>query len=241
MRTRRYHFGDRPSRTLLPFLRISPERRMVERENFPSRMSLSLVLRAKRRLFRETETPTTTFSLYSLSRFRFDRGEKTTRRVFILESFRARVFKFVDRWENSIPKSFALCLCPVLLSRPKDARKTSPASTRALSTVSQCPRISPNRVLASVKRERNDPKFVRKLLLFFPLPLFLQLSAHNFHRGWRERNDDALRDPSFRTQHTPGEDDDGEDEERRELYERVLLSFRLKMCCLLCVMTSNKI
>ena len=183
MRTCRYHFDDRPSRTLLPFLRISPERRMVEREIFPSRMSLSLVLRAKRRLFRETETPTTTFSLYSLSRFRFDRGEKTTRRVFILESFRARVFKFVDRWENSIPKSFALCLCPVLLSRPKDARKTSPASTRALSTVSQCPRISPNRVLASVKRERNDPKFVRKLLLFFPLPLFLQLSAHNFHRG----------------------------------------------------------
>ena len=42
MRTRRYHFADRPSRTLLPFLRISPERRMVERENFPSRMSLSL-------------------------------------------------------------------------------------------------------------------------------------------------------------------------------------------------------
>ena len=63
-----------------------------------------------------------------------------------------------------------------------------------------------------------------------------------FTEGWRERNDDALRDPSFRTQHTPGEDDDGEDEEeRRELYERVLLSFRLKMCCLLCVMTSNKI
>lgn len=42
MRTRRYHFGDRPSRTLLPFLRISPERRVVEREIFPSRMSLSL-------------------------------------------------------------------------------------------------------------------------------------------------------------------------------------------------------
>ena len=102
--------------------------------------------------------------------------------MFVLEDFRARVFKF-HRWENSIPKSFALCLCPVLLSRQKDARKTSPASTRALSTVSQCPRVSPGRVFASVKRERNDPKFVRKLLLFFPLPLFLQLSAHNFHRG----------------------------------------------------------
>ena len=144
-------------------------------------LSLSLVLRAKRRLYRETGPPTTTFSLYSFSRFRFDRGEETTRRVFVLEDFRARVFKF-HRWENSIPKSFALCLCPVLLSRQKDARKTSPASTRAHSTVSKCPRISPGRVFASVKRERNDPKFVRKLL-FFPLSFILQLSAHNFHRG----------------------------------------------------------
>ena len=102
--------------------------------------------------------------------------------MFVLEDFRARVFKF-HRWENSIPKSFALCLCPVLLSRQKDARKTSPASTRALSTVSQCPRVSPGRVFASVKRERNDPKFVRKVPLFFPLSFILQLSAHNFHRG----------------------------------------------------------
>ena len=57
-------------------------------------VSLSLVLCAKRRLFRETETPTT-FSLLSLKRFRFDRGEKTTTRAFVLEDFRARVFKFV--------------------------------------------------------------------------------------------------------------------------------------------------
>ena len=213
-------------------------------------VSLSLVLCAKRRLFRETETPTT-FSLLSLKRFRFDRGEKTTTRAFVLEDFRARVFKFVvDRWEKSIPKSFALCLCPVLLSRQKDARKTSPASTRSLSTVSQRPRVSPGRVFASVKRERNDPKFVRKFL-FFPLSFILQLSAHNFHRGLARANRRrAAR--SFQTQHTPGEDDDDEDEERREricrdcllllpLYERVLLSFSLKMCCLLCVMTSNTI
>ena len=172
--------------------------------------------------------------------------------MFVLEDFRARVFKF-HRWENSIPKSFALCLCPVLLSRQKDARKTSPTSTRALSTVSQCPRVSLGRVFASVKRERNDPKFVRKLLLFCPRCFYSPIKCSQFsQRGWRERNDDVLRDPSFRTQHTPGEDDDDEDEERREricrdcllllpLYERVLLSFSLKMCCLLCVMTSNTI
>ena len=163
--------------------------------------------------------------------------------MFVLEDFRARVFKFATDGENSIPKSFALCLCPVLLSRQKDARKTSPASTRALSTVSQCPRVSLGRVFASVKRARNDPKFVRKLLLFCPRSFYSPIKCSQFsQRGWRERNDDALRDPSFRTKHTPGEDDDDDDdEERRELYERVLLSFRLKMCCLLCVMTSDKI
>ena len=119
------------------------------------------------------------FSLYSFSRFRFDRGEETTRRVFVLEDFRARVFKF-HRWENSIPKSFALCLCPVLLSRQKDARKTSPTSTRALSTVSQCPRVSLGRVFASVKRARNDPKFVRKLLLFFPRSFISPIKCSQF-------------------------------------------------------------
>jgi hypothetical protein len=99
--------------------------------------------------------------------------------VFVLEDFRARVFKF-HRWENSIPKTFALCLCPVLLSRQKDARKTSPASTRALSTVSQCPRVSPGRVFASVKRERNDPKFVRKVLLFFPRSFISPIKCSQF-------------------------------------------------------------
>ena len=205
-------------------------------------LSLSRSSRQTKALPRDRNTDDDVFSLYSFSRFRFDRGEETTRRVFVLEDFRARVFKF-HRWENSIPKSFALCLCPVLLSRQKDARKTSPASTRALSTVSQCPRVSLGRVFASVKRERNDPNFVRKLLLFFPRSFISPIKCSQFsQRGWRERNDDALRDPSFRTKHTPGEDDDDdEEEERRELYERVLLSFRLKMCCLLCVMTSDKI
>ena len=184
MRTRRYHFADRPSRTLLPFLRISPERRMVERENFPSRMSLSLPFFAPNEGSSARQKHRRRRSLSTLSLAFVSIAEKRQRGVCLSSKISARVCSnSVDRWENSIPKSFALCLCPVLLSRQKDARKTSPASTRALSTVSQCPRVSPGRVFASVKRERNDPKFVRKLLLFFPLPLFLQLSAHNFHRG----------------------------------------------------------
>ena len=206
-------------------------------------LSLSRSSRQTKALPRDRNTDDDVLSLLSLSRsFRSRRRDNEA--CVCPRRFPRACVQIRDRWENSIPKSFALCLCPVLLSRQKDARKTSPASTRALSTVSQCPRVSPGRVFASVKRERNDPKFVRKLLLFFPRSFISPIKCSQFsQRGWRERNDDALRDPSFRTQHTPGEDDDDDEdeEERRELYERVLLSFRLKMCCLLCVMTSNKI
>ena len=52
-------------------------------------------------------------------------------------------------------------------------------------------------------------------------------------------NDDTKN--AFKEHHNTCDDvNDEDEEERRELYERVLLSFRLKMCCLLCVMTSNK-
>jgi len=128
-------------------------------------LSLSRSLRQTKALPRDRNTDDDVLSALSLAFVSI--AEKRQRGVCLSAQISARVCSnSVDRWEI-LPKSFALCLCPVLLSRPKDARKTSPASTRALSTVSQCPRISPNRVLASVKRERNDPKFVRKLLLFF--------------------------------------------------------------------------
>ena len=255
MRTCRYHFGDHRSQTLLPFLLFFVSRQKEEwwsKKFFPRGcLSLSRSLRQTKALSRDRNTDDVLSSLTQTLSFRSRRKDNDAcvcPRRFPRACVR---FKFVvDRWEKSIPKSFALCLCPVLLSRQKDARKTSPASTRSLSTVSQRPRVSPGRVFASVKRERNDPKFVRKFL-FFPLSFILQLSAHNFHRGLARANRRrAAR--SFQTQHTPGEDDDDEAEERREricrdcllllpLYERVLLSFSLKMCCLLCVMTSNTI
>ena len=180
MRTRRYHFGDRPSRTLLPFLRISPERRMVERENFPSRMSLSLSFFAPNEGSSARQKHRRRRSLSTLSLAFVSIAEKRQRGVCLSSKISARVCSNSRPKENSIPKSFALCLCPVLLSRQKDARKTSPASTRALSTVSQCPRVSPGRVFASVKRERNDPKFVRKLLLFFPRSFISPIKCSQF-------------------------------------------------------------
>lgn len=146
-------------------------------------LSLSRSSRQTKALPRDRNTDDDVLSLLSLT-LSFRSRRKDNEACVCPRSFpRACLQIQVDRWENSIPKSFALCLCPVLLSRQKDARKTSPASTRSLSTVSQCPRVSPGRVFASVKRERNDPKFVRKVPLFFPLSFILQLSAHNFHRG----------------------------------------------------------
>lgn len=146
-------------------------------------LSLSRSSRQTKALPRDRNTDDDVLSLLSLT-LSFRSRIRDNEACVCPRSFpRACLQIQVDRWENSIPKSFALCLCPVLLSRQKDARKTSPASTRSLSTVSQCPRVSPGRVFASVKRERNDPKFVRKVPLFFPLSFILQLSAHNFHRG----------------------------------------------------------
>ena len=111
-------------------------------------------------------------SLCSLSRFRFDRGEKTTRRVFVLADFRARVFKFCRPMGNSPQKLCALSLSCTCFETERRTKNVAREYSLSLSTVSQRPRISLGRVFASVKRERNDPKFVRKLLFFFLFPLF---------------------------------------------------------------------
>ena len=142
-------------------------------------LSLSRSSRQTKALPRDRNTDDDVLSLLSLSRsFRSRRRDNEA--CVCPRRFPRACVQIRDRWENSIPKSFALCLCPVLLSRQKDARKTSPASTRALSTVSQCPRVSPGRVFASVKRERNDPKFVRKLLLFFPRSFISPIKCSQF-------------------------------------------------------------
>jgi len=180
MRTRRYHFGDRHSRTLLPFLRISPERRMVEREIFPSRMSLSLVLCAKRRLFRETETPTTTFSLYSLSRFRFDRGEKTTRRVFIFESFRARVFKIRRPMGKFNPQKLcALSLSCASLETERRTKNVAREYSRSLDGLAMPAYLSQSRTRECKEREKRS-KICPEIASFFSSSLISPIKCSQF-------------------------------------------------------------
>ena len=148
-------------------------------------MSLSLVLCAKRRLFRETETPTTTFSLLSLS-LSFRSRRKDNEACVCPRRFpRACVQIRRPTGKFNPQKLCALSLSCTSLETERRTRNVAREFSLSLSTVSQRPRISPGRVFASVKRERNDPKFVRKLLLFF-LSFILQLSARNFHR-WLAR------------------------------------------------------
>ena len=109
---------------------------------------------------------------------------------------------------------------------------------------------SPSKVEATVNAMK-DQFDKHKIIACFELHTFSSLNS-DFINEYKDTLSRRRAARSFQTQHTPGEDDDDEDEERREricrdcllllpLYERVLLSFSLKMCCLLCVMTSNTI
>ena len=139
-------------------------------------------------------------------------------------------------------KLCALSLSCASLETERRTKNVAREYSRSFDGLEMPAYLSRSRIRECKEREKRS-KICPEIASFFPSFLFYSpIKCSQFsQRGWRERNDDALRDPSFRTQHTPGEDDDEDEEERRELYERVLLSFRLKMCCLLCVMTSNKI
>ena len=151
-------------------------------------------------------------------------------------------------------KLCALSLSCTSLETKRRTKNVAREYSLSLDGLATSARLSRSRIRECKERER-ERETIQNLCgncFFFSSFFILQLSAHNFHRGLARAKQHALRDPSFRTQHTPEEDDDGEDEERRELvcrdcllllplYERALLSFSLKMCCLLCVMTSNKI
>ena len=145
-------------------------------------LSLSRSSRQTKALPRDRNTDDDVLSLLSLSRsFRSRRRDNEA--CVCPRRFPRACVQIRDRWENSIPKSFALCLCPVLLSRQKDARKTSPASTRALSTVSQCPREGSRSRIRECKETEKRSKICPEIASFFSSSFILQLSAHNFHRG----------------------------------------------------------
>ena len=163
MRTCRYHFGDHRSQTLLPFLLFFVSRQKEEwwsKKFFPRGcLSLSLVLCAKRRLFRETETPTT-FSLLSLKRFRFDRGEKTTTRAFVLEDFRARVFgsnSLSTDGKNRSPKALR-SVSVLYFSRDRKTHEKRRPRVLALSLdgLATSARLSRSRIRECKEREKRS-------------------------------------------------------------------------------------
>ena len=224
---------------------------MVEQEIFPRGcLSLSRSLRQTKALPRDRNTDDVLSSLTQTLSFRSRRKDNDAcvcprRFPRACVQIRCRPMGKIDP-----QKLCALSLSCTSLETERRTKNVAREYSLSLDGLATSARLSRSRIRECKERERNDPKFVRKLL-FFPLSFILQLSAHNFHRGLARANRRrAAR--SFQTQHTPGEDDDDEDEERREricrdcllllpLYERVLLSFSLKMCCLLCVMTSNTI
>lgn len=205
-------------------------------------LSLSRSSRQTKALPRDRNTDDDVLSLLSLSRsFRSRRRDNEA--CVCPRRFPRACVQIPPMGKFNPQKLCALSLSCASLETERRTKNVAREYSRSLDGLAMPARLSRSRIRECKEREKRS-KICPEIASFFSSSLISPIKCSQFsQRGWRERNDDALRDPSFRTQHTPGEDDgDGEDEEeRRELYERVLLSFRLKMCCLLCVMTSNKI
>lgn len=184
MRTRRYHFGDRPSRTLLPFLRISPERRMVERENFPSRMSLSLSFFAPNEGSSARQKHRRRRSLSTLSLAFVSIAEKRQRGVCLSSKISARVCSNSRPMGKFNPQKLcALSLSCASLETERRTKNVAREYSRSLDGLAMPARLSRSRIRECKEREKRS-KICPEIASFFPsCPLFLQLSAHNFHRG----------------------------------------------------------
>ena len=183
MRTRRYHFGDRPSRTLLPFLRISPERRMVERENFPSRMSLSLPFFAPNEGSSARQKHRRRRSLSALSLAFVSIAEKRQRGVCLSSKISARVCSNSRPMGKFNPQKLcALSLSCASLETERRTKNVAREYSRSLDGLAMPAYLSRSRIREC--RERETIQNLSGNCFFFSLvPLFLQLSAHNFHRG----------------------------------------------------------
>ena len=81
-------------------------------------------------------------------------------------------------------KLCALSLSCASLGTERRTKNVAHEYSRSLDGLAMLACLSRSHIRECKERERNDPNFVRKLLLFFPRSFFiLQLSAHNFHRG----------------------------------------------------------
>jgi len=172
MRTRRYHFGDRPSRTLLPFLRISPERRMVERENFPSRMSLSLSFFAPNEGSSARQKHRRRRSLSTLSLAFVSIAEKRQRGVCLSSKISARVCSNSRPMGKFNPQKLcALSLSCASLETKRRTKNVAREYSRSLDGLAMPARLSRSRIRECKEREKRS-KICPEIASFFPSFLY---------------------------------------------------------------------
>ena len=145
-------------------------------------MSLSLVLCAKRRLFRETETPTTTFSLLSLS-LSFRSRRKDNEACVCPRRFPRACVQILSTDGKFSPKALRSVSVLYLFRDRKTHEKRRPrVLSLSLDGLATSAYLSRSRIRECKEREKRS-KICAEIAFFFPLSFILQLSAHNFHRG----------------------------------------------------------
>ena len=180
MRTRRYHFGDRPSRTLLPFLRISPERRMVERENFPSRMSLSLPFFAPNEGSSARQKHRRRRSLSTLSLAFVSIAEKRQRGVCLSSKISARVCSNSRPMGKFNPQKLcALSLSCASLETERRTKNVAREYSLSLDGLAMPARLSRSRIRECKEREKRS-KICPESASFFPSFLYSPIKCSQF-------------------------------------------------------------
>ena len=181
MRTRRYHFGDRPSRTLLPFLRISPERRMVEREIFPSRMSLSLSFFAPNEGSSARQEHRRRRSLSTLSHAFVSIADKRQRGVCLSSKFSARVSSNSSRPMGKFnpQKLCALSLSCASLETERRTKNVAHGYSRSLDGLAMPACLSRSRIRECKEREKRS-KICPESASFFPSFLYSPIKCSQF-------------------------------------------------------------
>lgn len=180
MRTRRYHFGDRPSRTLLPFLRISPERRMVERENFPSRMSLSLSFFAPNEGSSARQKHRRRRSLSTLSHAFVSIADKRQRGVCLSSKISARVCSNSRPMGKFNPQKLcALSLSCASLETERRTKNVAREYSLSLDGLAMPARLPRSRIRECKEREKRS-KICPESASFFPSFLYSPIKCSQF-------------------------------------------------------------
>lgn len=147
-------------------------------------LSLSRSSRQTKALPRDRNTDDDVLSLLSLSRsFRSRRRDNEA--CVCPRRFPRACVQIPPMGKFNPQKLCALSLSCASLETERRTKNVAREYSRSLDGLAMPACLSRSRIRECKERERNDPKFVRKLLLFF-LSFILQLSARNFHR-WLAR------------------------------------------------------